>query len=136
MHRKVGRLILFIYSGEREGQIGSWPTAQAETSNLCQVCRKSGNPAFKGPETLDTTLDSLHKKKSHLQTCLLRLPGGDYIPPDNRPSNQLNTNKCNINKKDDYVLYGWCSTRRTPTMNTQVQLYLKEPPQNENDLPR
>jgi hypothetical protein len=32
---------------------------------LCQVCRKSGNPAFKGPETLDTALDSLHRKITH-----------------------------------------------------------------------
>jgi len=35
------------------------------TSNLCQVCRKSGNPAFKGPETLDMALDSLHRKITH-----------------------------------------------------------------------
>jgi hypothetical protein len=61
LHRKAGRLILVLCSGERGGQIGSWPTAQAETSNP-QVCRKSGNPAFKGPETLDTALDSLHEK--------------------------------------------------------------------------
>ena len=59
---KAGRLILVLCSGEREGQIGSWPTAQAETSNIHQVCRKSGNPSFKGPETLDTTMDSLHRK--------------------------------------------------------------------------
>ena len=53
---------------EREGQIGSCPTAQAETSNLCQVCHKSGNPTFKGPETLDMALDSLHRKNNHTPT--------------------------------------------------------------------
>jgi hypothetical protein len=30
-----------------------------------RVCRKSGNCAFKQPETLDTALDSLRRKKNH-----------------------------------------------------------------------
>jgi hypothetical protein len=56
----------YSYVFSKEDYIGSWPTAQAETSNLGQVCRKSGNPTFKGPETLDTALDSLHKKITHI----------------------------------------------------------------------
>jgi hypothetical protein len=69
----------------------------------------------------------LYTEKSHTQTCLLRLPGGCLYPArHNRPSNQLNTIKYNINKKDDYVLYGRHTTRRTPTTNTQVQHYLNE----------
>jgi hypothetical protein len=34
------------------------------------VCRKNGNPAFKGLETLDTAHDSLHKNKhTHRLIC-------------------------------------------------------------------
>ena len=77
LHRKARRLILVLCSGEKECQIGSWPTAQEETSNLCQVCRKSGNPTFKGPETLDTTLDSLHRKNHTHRKSLEKLENYD-----------------------------------------------------------
>jgi hypothetical protein len=35
-----------------------------------RVCRKSGNCAFKQPETLDTALDSLHRKITHTDILL------------------------------------------------------------------
>jgi hypothetical protein len=43
------------------------------------VCRKSGNPAFKGPETLDTALDSLPQKITHTEIGILSLQGGVTI---------------------------------------------------------
>jgi hypothetical protein len=76
-----------------------------------RVCRKSGNCAFKQPETLDTALDSLYRK--YTQTYLLSYKRCLYPARHNRPSNQLNTIKYNINKKDDYALYGRRTTRRT-----------------------
>jgi hypothetical protein len=44
-------------------------------------------PTFKGPETLDTALDSIHPafkgpEENHAQTYILRLQGGVYILPD------------------------------------------------------
>jgi hypothetical protein len=42
--------------------VGTLPLKSETTDTTLEVCRKSGNPAFKGPETLDTALDSLHRK--------------------------------------------------------------------------
>jgi hypothetical protein len=89
--------------------------------NLRQVCRKSGNPAFKGPETLDMALDSLRRKITHTDIYAKATRRFIYPARHNRPSNQLNTIKYNINKKDDYVLYERCTTRRALTTKMQVQ---------------
>jgi hypothetical protein len=52
LHRKAGRLILVLCSGEREGQIGSWPTAQAETSNPLRCVARVETLPLKGPRLL------------------------------------------------------------------------------------
>jgi hypothetical protein len=62
-----------------------------------RVCRKSGNCAFKQPETLDTALDSLHRK--YTQTYILSYKRCLYPARHNRPSNQLNTIKYNITRR-------------------------------------
>ena len=41
------------------------------TDTTLEVCRKSGNPAFKGLETLDMALDSLHKN-NHTHRLIYR----------------------------------------------------------------
>ena len=52
LHRKAGRLILVLFSWEREGQIGSWPTAQAETSNPLKCVARVETLPLKGPRLL------------------------------------------------------------------------------------
>jgi hypothetical protein len=52
LHRKAGCLILVLCSGERGGQIGSWPTAQAETSNPLRCVARVETLPLKGPRLL------------------------------------------------------------------------------------
>jgi hypothetical protein len=52
LHRKAGHLILVLCSGEREGQIGSWPTAQAETSKPLRCVARVETLPLKGPRLL------------------------------------------------------------------------------------
>ena len=52
LHRKAGRLILVLCSREREGQIGSWPTAQAETSKPLRCVARVETLPLKGPRLL------------------------------------------------------------------------------------
>ena len=68
------------------------------------MCCKSGNCAFKQPKTLDTALDSFHRR--YTQTYILSYKRCLYPARHNRPSNQRNTIKYNINKKNKYVPHG------------------------------
>ena len=116
LHRKAGRLILVPCSREREGQIGSWPTAQAETSNLRQVCHKSGNHAFKGPETLDMALDTFTKINT-TKTSILRLHGGVHLPPDTNRSR--NARQPVLQNQEQPRTLGKVQVNRTQTTTTQ-----------------
>ena len=65
------------------------------------MCRKSGNPAFKGPETLDMALDSLRRKHTNNILWLLKVS----TSLQHKQTMQGTTTKC-YKIRDNQDLYG------------------------------
>jgi hypothetical protein len=87
LHRKAGHLILVLYSGERGGQISSWPTAQAETSNPLRCVARVETLPLKGPRLLirHWILDAGKHTEINIKAT-----DGVYIPPNTRrPHNAI-----------------------------------------------